>query len=484
VRSTIALALVLVACTRDDKPNSPIDRSASTPSAARGADALVLRVPRRGGPARVTAYPNIDSVVWAATDSAPALERVLAFDADAGLVAAADTRAFPFWLDLRADKVIAPNRRPVRGLISVDGTTIYGVGPDGKVARFTPSGNWLFTPPAPGRFVFPQLNGTLLILGGRDASSRAWRIHPPDSTLRDSLSIPDASGGTGATLGDRVYVITGKRTLVGVHPRAMTRGSAIEFDHQIIAVAGTPSGDRFYVLTDSSRTLDVVSRYQDRLSGRIELPGRGRDLRVDPFGRYVLVRAAVGDSVWVVGIGADKVVGSVRSAWRSDLPFVAPDGVVAVIDDGDVAFIEPTSLKEVRRSVDGASDFWYPFVWSGFRPRAVAVDQPPGVAADSDTVSVVVPPVTRDTVATPAPTIPDSTKLGFTVSFAALLDEAKAAAEAAKIVVEGKAARVVTSVTSGTAVYRIVLGPYATREEAERAGRASGQSYVVYAGSP
>ena len=60
------------------------------------------------------------------------------------------------------------------------------------------------------------------------------------------------------------------------------------------------------------------------------LPGRARDLRVDPFGRYVLVRAATGDSAWIVSIGADKVVGTLHSAWRGDLPFVAPDGAIAV----------------------------------------------------------------------------------------------------------------------------------------------------------
>ena len=47
-----------------------------------------------------------------------------------------------------------------------------------------------------------------------------------------------------------------------------------------------------------------------------------------------------------------------------------------------------------------------------------------------------------------------------------------------------KPARVVTGINEGTAVYRVVLGPYTTREEAERVGRASGQTYYVYAGTP
>jgi len=50
--------------------------------------------------------------------------------------------------------------------------------------------------------------------------------------------------------------------------------------------------------------------------------------------------------------------------------------------------------------------------------------------------------------------------------------------------VNGRGARVVTGIVSGTTVYRIVVGPFPTRDEAEQAGRASGQNFVIYAGSP
>jgi YVTN family beta-propeller protein len=484
VRSLIAFALVLAACRGSDRSDLPASHSSSPPT-QRGPDALVLRSPRNGGVARVTAYPNVDSTVWTATDAAPPLDHVLAFDADAGLIAAVDTRGFPLWLDLRVGSVTIPNRGKLRGLVSVDGTTIYGVGADGAVVRFTPSGNGVFKTPLPAIAVFPQLNGTLLVLGGRGEAARVWRMHPPETKVLDSLLLPNVTSGTGAPLGDRVYFLSGGRTLTGVHARTLAKGQPIEFDHLIRAVASTPSGDRLYVLTDSSETVSVIDRYQDRVTARIEMPGRPRDLRVDPFGRYVLVRAAAGDSVWIVGIGANQVVGTVRSAWRSDVPFVAADGAVAVLDGADVSFSGAGSPREIRRVAGGASDFWYPFVWIGLRPRAASLDQPPPAPKDTDTSPRVAPPPAADTVvhARPAPS-PDSAKLGFTVSFAALLNETKAREQAAKINVNGEAARVVTNVTDGTAVYRVVLGPYPTRDEADRVGKASGQTYYVYAGSP
>ena len=64
------------------------------------------------------------------------------------------------------------------------------------------------------------------------------------------------------------------------------------------------------------------------------------------------------------------------------------------------------------------------------------------------------------------------------------LDDAQARDEASKISVNGQTARVVTGMTAGTAVFRVILGPFPTRDEADRVGRASNRQYVVYAGIP
>jgi cell division protein FtsN len=36
----------------------------------------------------------------------------------------------------------------------------------------------------------------------------------------------------------------------------------------------------------------------------------------------------------------------------------------------------------------------------------------------------------------------------------------------------------------GSTIYRVVMGPYTTREEAERVGREAKQSYWIYEGGP
>ena len=141
VRSLIALALGLVACSGGESSKNPATRTASSTSPSRGPDALMLRVPRDGGIPHVVPFPYIDSTAWTGSDALPAIDRVLAFDAEGGLIAAVDARGLPLWLDLRVGTVTKTGKEAPHELVSVDGSAIYGVGSDGVVARFTPTGN-------------------------------------------------------------------------------------------------------------------------------------------------------------------------------------------------------------------------------------------------------------------------------------------------------------------------------------------------------
>ena len=452
----------------------------------------MLRVPRNGGIPHVAPFPYIDSTAWTGTDALPAIDRVLAFDAEDGLIAAVDERGLPLWLDLRIGTVTKTGKEKPRELTSVDGSTIYGVGNDGVVARFTPSGNWTYKPGMPAVVAYPQSSGTLVVLTGRGKNSRVIRIRPPESRVLDSLDLPESSSGTAAPLGNRVYFVQNGKSVTAVQARSLSKGNTILLDHRPSDLAATPSGDRIYVVSDSSEKMDVVDAIQGRVSATVDLPGRARELRVDPIGRYILVRPARGDSVWIVSVGSDRVVGSMRTKWEGDVPFVAPDGSIATSDGRDIVFVETGTKREVRRAIDGASDFWYWFVWNGFRSRSSALDAPARFSTDSDTTTKTAPPVVvppradtaRPRPVTPPPPARDTTPRGFTVSFAVLLDGVKARELAAKIVVDGKNARVVPGSNDGIPVYRVVLGPYATREEADRVGKTSGQAYYVYAGTP
>jgi cell division septation protein DedD len=218
---------------------------------------------------------------------------------------------------------------------------------------------------------------------------------------------------------------------------------------------------------------------------------------MDPLGRYLLARLDGVDSTAVIALGTNEVVGTLATGWRADLPFVAPDGGIAFAQGKDVIVTDGTTLRPTARVAGGAADFWYPFRWTGFRPRAGELDQPvdfagPPVDSTAAPADSAPPKDTGSAPVAPAPAPPPPPRdtavrrppAGYTVSFAALLVGDKARELAASIHVGSENARVVTAVRDGSTIYRVVLGPYATREMAERIGRESKQSYWIYEGGP
>ena len=437
------------------------------------------------------AYPKLDSVVWTATDPAPAIARVLAFDEESGLLSYVDSKGVPGRVDFRLDNISSATRTRLTDVSSVDGATVYGLTKDGSLLRTTPSGDWTFKPPRPARADIPMPDGSLVLVGAKERAAIVWRLHPTDTKILDSAEVPGAARASWAQAGDRLYFAV-EHNLVGVRTRDLQPLNVIELDGHPRALVATPSADRLFALSDSSHQVDVIDRYREKVSEQIELPGLAQELRIDPLGRYLLVRAAGHDSVWVIDIGTDKLLGTVRSAWREDLPFVTPDGAIALADGPDVVFVDGAKLRPKQRVAQGASDFWYSFAWSGFRPRASSLDQPvrfPGAdsadsaaraAAAAESASVTAaPPPPHDTT----PPAPLAAK-GWMVSFFALLDEQKARDMAQTIKVHNEAARVLAYSRDGQTIYRVVLGPYPTKDEADRVGRDSRQNYWVYEATP
>ena len=488
----------------------------------RGPDPILLRIPRGGGTARAYLYPKLDSVIW--TGNATSVERVLGFDPEGGILGVVTAAGAPARIDLRLGEAAVAGSAKLAGLASANGTDIYGVTAQGGVVRLTRSGSWQFTPPIPARAAFPEMNGELMVAATRGGETTVWRIRPPEAKILDTtvLALPMRSGSAKAQVGDRLYF--GADTgLVGVKTRDLSIVPPIHMRGEVTAVAPTPSGDRVYVTVDGEQGVSVIDRYTDKVSGEITLPGAVSELRMDPLGRYVIARPTHGDSAWVIAVATDRLVGSVQTKWTGDLPACAPDGAIAINTGQDVVFLDGETLQSVRTVAGGAKDFWYFMFWNGFRPRAPALDQPVSFAhADSDTArtgdsthkdtvgavataghdsSATAPLPTVHTVpssapanpanatspppapitATPAPARPaNGGPQRFIVSFAALLSDQKAHALADSITVNGAKARVVPAQRAGTTVYRVVIGPYPSREAAEQSGHAAQRTFWVY----
>jgi cell division septation protein DedD len=521
VRTFVVLAFVLVACGRSDRSDATARHDAPSAPTSTGPDQIILRIPRSGGAVRAFRYPQLDSVLWTSANDAAGPSRILAFDAEAGSLAYVDSKGLPGRIDLRSGLVTTATRAKLTSLSSSDGWAIYGIAANGSITRLTPSGDWSFAPAKKARLLLPQQDGTLLVLTDHGTDIGVIRVRPPDTDVIDSAAVPDAPRILHAQAGDRVYFGIDS-SLIALRGRTLQVIAPVRLQDAIRAVAPTPSGDRLFVATDSSRDLLVVDRYRDVIERSIQLPGVVSGLRMDPLGRYVLARAAKGDSAWVVAVGTARVIGSVATEWRDDLPMVAPDGAIFVAQGSDVAIIDGETMRPRSTLQNGARDFWHLIVWNGFRPRSGELDQPvtfadsdSAAARDStDSVTVTPPRPKPDTAnglavggqttagpprgaiprpappripvdtASARPAAPATTPHGWIVSFAAFVSEQPARQRAAAITVEGQRARVVTGQTNGTTIYRVILGPYSTKVDAERVGRESRESFWVYEGNP
>jgi hypothetical protein len=497
VRILLALAVVLVACSGPERGDDASASDSPSVMSAGGADRLLVRFPRTGGTVRVFAYPDVDSLVWTSRAQVPALDRVLGFDSDAGSVVALDTKGVPLRLDLRLGDIARETKAKLSYAASQDGNAIYGVAPDGTIRRLTPAGEWRFKPPSSPRELFPQSDGGLLVVSDARNGTTVWRMHPPQESLVDTARLPLAQRAVGTPLGDRLY-FTVDTGLIGVRARDLTPVPSVRIRERIRAAVTTPSGDRIYLLTAGSPDLVVVDRYAEEIAARITLPDTARELRMDPTGRYILARAAKKDSVWVVAVGTDKLVARVETGWRADLPLVTPDGALALLRGTDVALVDGESFETVRRVPGGGRDLWYFIEWNGFRPRNALLDEPvqfegmDSVLPDSgDTLDPFDATPSPDSIAPTPDTVVSPPRLdtapatpGFTVQFAALRSEQAANAVASQIEADGQRAHVVHTTQGGLDIWRVVLGPYPTRERAEQVARSAGRSYWIYEGRP
>ena len=490
MRRLVLLALLCAACSNERA--APDSTNAQVGEENHGPEQLLLRVPRAGGSGRVYRYPHLDSAVWT-VDEVPPPERVLAFDPDAGSIAFVDAKGFPDRLDLRETDIGKASRAKLTSLTSANGTNIYGVNPKGEIVRLNPTAaDWHFKPPVPARSVSAQPNGDLIVAANKGAQTLVWKVHPPDDVAQDSVVLPLSSRAVRTQVGDRIY-FTVDSGLVGIKAKDLSQVGAVDLPSRVRALAPTPSGDRIYVATMSDSALSVVDRYSGRLETGLALPAPALDLRMDALGRYLLARFPKGDSAWVIAIGTNRLVGAVPTKWENDLPAITPDGELATLIAKDVVLLDPEKLTKKSTVAGGGKDYWYFFAWDGFKPRAQGLDQPVTFPSDSagDTLTASSTSSTTPTV-TPRPadstppvaTNPATPSAGFTVSFAALLSEDKAQQLASTIRVNNVAAHVVTTSTAGSPIYRVVLGPYANRDEAVKVGRASKREYWIYEGSP
>jgi hypothetical protein len=448
----VGLLLVLACGRRPELAAGSVSSSSrSVPSVS------VLRIPRTGAVARLYRVPALDSATWKPVDGLPPLERPVGADPEQGLVFLLDKKNNIVGLDLET--------RRVRTFL--ENVRIATVGPDGALyAVDTGSTVTQFVRRTPVRFrsklqgkptqLYGTMDGALLAqLGGKQP---ALEYVGSDQA---PTSVPLPEGQVAATfLGDLVAVAA-DTAVVLYAPQSKTRPRAIAIEGDARAVSFSPSGHRIYVARAAAPLL-VLDRYEATRLKEIELPGPARALRGDMYGNWLMVQPQQGDSVWVIDVGTGKYLGSVATRWTDDLPAIAPPRTLLVRRGGDLVALDlsASGFPEVGRIEGGAADFWLPIAWRPAQDDESPIEADSAELAASDS-GPAHPSVYLQVSSSQNPAWANE-----------LSDKLRAAGLPAAVLAPKKSQE----------LFRVVLGPYATREQAEDTGRKLGMpSFVVSA---
>ncbi len=443
---------------------SPGPDAGALPPASQAVPATtLLRLPRAGGNPRVYAGAQLEDIGWRARGRTPALQMVVGFDQDQALAYAVDSAGGLQALDLRTGtpRLLTSG---VSGVTLGPEGTLWVVDRKDSVVRIRNRLAKSTNASLPGRPT--ALYGTgdrhLIAIEGGD-TARAFLVTGAEAG--GSAELP--STHTAASPWGDLVAATAP---TGVYLWAPRGGAPI----RRVRVSGTPtsvrfsaSGHRIYVGREAE-DLAVIDRYAGERIDDIRIPGAAAGLRVAPYGGWLLARPDSGDTVWVVNLGTGEYAGAVASSWATDLPTVLGDATLLVREGPDLVArdLSHPEFPETGRLKGGAADLYLPMPWvaRGNMPKPPPPRPEAAQLADGE----------PDSPETPAQG-PSTVYLQVSRS----QNPAWAQALAAEIRSEGFPALVFSPQTEEEA-YRVVVGPYPSREAAESAGRSLGRPSFIY----
>lgn len=412
---------------------------------------VAIRLPAKGGVPQLYKLPRLTAVEGVLKGRLPPVERVVGLDPESEFLFVTTAKLELLALDLgsgRVDTVAVSVRQAALG---PDGT-LYAVDSLRHVISLSRR----------TRFAWPQALTALPrdLFGSTD--QHLVGVIPQDKLLVAAADQPatirpiSAGGDVAVTRWGDLVAVASDSGVTFYDPLGRRDPALVKLADAPRALAFSPSGHRIYVARRRVPGLAVVDRYERKELDGVALPGPVAALRLDPLGRWLLARPVVGDSAWIVDLPIKRHTGIVPTQWQADLPAVSPDGMLIYRRGKDVVSARPDSLNDVGKVTNGAGDTWVLTTWL---PRGVAASP---VAAAADSAGA------RGGAEGPL-YVQVSTSQNPEWS-GHLADDLSRA---------GMAARVLPPQHPDDG-YRVVLGPYTTREQAEAIGRRLGRPFWIY----
>lgn len=345
---------------------------------------------------------------------------------------------------------------------SADSTvTLAALGPLGRPLYLREDGTILHLSGRKATPAFDSLDGRVEILW--DATGRRTLVVRDGPDGRELLTISGAETEQRMPLPDGPVALApyGDVTAVGTDSGVAVitlRGEPTErfrrSDGVPVALAFSPSAHRLYVATSTNELL-VIERFELDVLERIRLPQAVSELRVDPAGRWILGRSLVSDSVLIISVVGGGAPRMTAATWDEDLPAVAPDGTLLVKRGDDVVALSVDSLAVIGEAPGGNQDRWLIVRWDPRRPalQLARTEQP---TTRSDQVRQ------------------------FYVQVSSTSNRNWADALARDLRLAGVTSQILEP-DAENEMYRVVIGPYVGREQAEEIAKQLRMPYWIFA---
>jgi hypothetical protein len=412
---------------------------------------VAIRLPAKGGTPQLYRLPRLTAVDGVLKGKLPAIDRVVGLDPESEFLFVTTAKRELLALDLGSGRVDTVAVAVAQSALGPDGTlyavdTLRHVISLSRRTRFA----WPQALIALPRDLFGATDQHLVGVIAQDRLLIAAADQP--STVR-----PIAAGGDVAASrwGDLVAVASDSGVTF-YDPLGRRDPSFVKLADPPRALAFSPSGHRIYVARRNVPGLAVLDRYERKELDGVALPGPVAALRLDPLGRWLLARPTLGDSAWIVDLPIKRHTGIVPTEWAKDLPAISPDGMLIYRHGKDVLSARPDSLTEVGKVTNAAADIWVLTTWL---PRGVPASTVAAAASDTSGAPGAEGPLYVQVSTSQNPEWSGH-----------LADDLTRA---------GLNARVLPPQHPDDG-YRVVLGPYATRDQAEATGRRLGRPFWIY----
>lgn len=433
-----------------------------------GGQVSLIRVPRAGGTVEAYRPDSLAEPIWTTRIDLPPVREIVGINNESRRLMVLDTLKNLLAIDLESRGVRSVGAGAERAIMAPDGTVLI-VTQARRVIRFEAGLPAQYKTVLPIQPLFQA--GTLgqryvAVLGTKP---RQMLVLNPDRLLH-SAEVPEGEPAS-TYWGELVAIGSAGNQLSLIETAEPFATRTLATDGPARHVLFSPSGHRIYVAHLSPR-IEVFDRFSLDRIGRIELPGIPDRIRTDGTGRWLLARPAGADSAWVVDLATARLTAAIATDWSDDLPTVAGSAILIARRDGDVVSLDMgrPGPVEIGRIPGGSLDHWVVTTWLPRErlSRAAAVAESALVAQDS-------------ALAPDSQSVAPADRLYLQVSSSQNADWSKEFAR--QLNGAGYPTRVLDPTTPDEG-YRVVVGPFGTREAAEETGRKLARPYFILTNPP